>query len=263
VELVKIAVDERGVAWVAINRPDRLNAIDKHTVEALKAAFTQVGEDPKVRCVILTGEGRAFSAGGDVGQMERTRNMGRDNPSEYMRGEWSEHGRMLNLLNIDKPVIAAVNGHAVGLGFDLILGCDFRIAVRTAKVGQVFANVALAPLYGLALLPGLVRDSVAKRLLFFGEIFTAEEAAKEGLIDEVVEPGELAGAVETLVQRVLLVPPQVISVVKKELQRPLLQRMDAVIHSLTYAEYWLKMHHDHKEGYEAFQQKRKPLFHGS
>lgn len=169
-----------GIATVTLNRPDRLNALDTALCDALIVQLEQVAGDPAVRVVIVTGTGRAFCAGADLGVLAR------DGEALVAAGK-----RVALLLrDAPQPVIAAVNGPAAGGGANLALACDYRIAGGDATIGQVFPRLGLGPDWGGSyFLPRLVRPSVALELVWSGRMVPAAEALALGLYDRVV-PGE-------------------------------------------------------------------------
>jgi len=169
-----------GIATVILNRPDRLNALDTALCDALIAALRAVTGDPAVRVVILTGAGRAFCAGADLGVLDR------DGDALVTAGKEVA----LLLRDASQPVIAAVNGPAAGGGASLALACDYRIATGDAAIGQVFPTLGLGPDWGGSyFLPRLVRPSVALELVWSARMASAAEALALGLYDRVV-PGE-------------------------------------------------------------------------
>jgi enoyl-CoA hydratase len=188
-----IDVERRaGGAWVTLNRPAVLNALDPAMVEALDAAFDELQQDAVVRAVAITGAGRAFCAGADL---------------EFAAGDEAqagvdrfilELGRLFTRIErFPKPTIAAVNGIAAGGGFELILCCDLVIAASTARIGDSHANFGLVPGGGAsARLPRKVTANVAKQLLFTGDLLPVAELARIGLVNQVSE--DLAGDVDAL-----------------------------------------------------------------
>ena len=183
-----VLVDRSGaVARVTLNRPDRLNALTDPMRDRITAAFTEFGQDPAVRVVILDAAGRGFCASGDVSNMGRfTAVSGRDR----LR---SAHRMIIAIANIEKPVIAAVRGPVAGIGWSMALACDMIVASETAVFSQVFRNVGLVPdggaVYFLTQMLGVLR---AKELVYTARKVAAAEAAQLGLVTRLVPDADLA-----------------------------------------------------------------------
>lgn len=189
---------EDSMAFITINRPGSLNALNMDTLNELYSAIGQAEKDNEVRVVTITGEGRAFVAGADISQM-------RDLSTQEGR-DMTLLGQKVftNIENIDKPVIAAVNGFALGGGCELAMACDIRIASDKAKFGQPEVNLGIIPGYGgTQRLPRLVGKGAAKYLIFTGEIISAEEAFRIGLVDKVVAAGELMDTVVSVAKTIM------------------------------------------------------------
>ena len=250
------------VATVTLNRPDAMNALTRELYAELEQAFIDAHQDPEVRCVILTGAGRAFCSGDDVKQI--------------MLGEQREPAtRRLRdvrprptpaavaVLECDKPVIAAVNGPAVGWGMDLALFCDIRIASDRAKFGELFIKRGLvADLGGLWRLPQVVGPSKAAELLFTGDVIDAAEAERIGLVSRVVPHDDLLPAANETAAKIAANPPIAMRYMKEGLRKARAadqQEMGAYVgSSLAY----LFTTEDHREGALSFVEKRPPVFKG-
>jgi len=173
-------------AILTLDRLEALNALNLRVFDELEAAFTTLAKDPTLRCVILTGAGKAFVAGADIKEMAAF--------SSVQARAFSRRGQqVMNLIEgFPRPVIAAVNGFALGGGCELAMACDLRIASEKAKAGQPEVNLGVTPGFaGTQRLAGLVGRSQAKYLLFTGEIISADRALQIGLFDEVVAPEQL------------------------------------------------------------------------
>jgi len=184
-DIVKVNMDA-GIAVVTIDRPEALNALNDETLAALEGAFNALGIDRSVRAVILTGSGKAFVAGADIKAMAGF------TPQEARA--FSQRGqRVLNLIeDFPHPVIAAVNGFALGGGCELAMACDLRIASEKAKAGQPETKLGIMPGFGgTQRLPRIVGRSAAKYLIYTGEVISAARALELGLFDEVVAPDQL------------------------------------------------------------------------
>jgi enoyl-CoA hydratase len=198
---VKIEINQ-GIATVTVNRPDAMNSLNNEVLNDLYNSFTQVAKDESVMAIILTGEGKAFVAGADIAAMHDM------NPA--MARELSSNGhRVMNLIeSTPKPVIAAVNGFALGGGCELAMACDIRIASERAKFGQPEVNLGIIPGFGGTLrLPRLVGKGMSKLLIMTGDIIDAQEANRIGLVEKVVAPEHLMDAATALAVRIISKAP--------------------------------------------------------
>ena len=189
-----ILFEKKGeIAYVTVNRPKVLNALNMATMEELRAAFHDIKNDPATRVVIVTGAGeKAFIAGADIAELAK---------HDAISGkEYTHRGQsVLNLIeNLGKPVIACINGFALGGGCEIAMACTMRVASETAKLGQPEVKLGIIPGYGgTQRLPRLVGKGVASQLLLTGEMITAQEAHRIGLVNEVVAPAELIPRAES------------------------------------------------------------------
>lgn len=198
---VKIEINQ-GIATVTVNRPDAMNSLNNDVLNDLFDAFTQVAKDESVLAIIVTGEGKAFVAGADIAAMQEM--------NSVMAHKLSANGhRVMNLIeSTPKPVIAAVNGFALGGGCELAMACDIRIASERAKFGQPEVNLGLIPGFGGTLrLPRLVGKGMAKLLIMTGDIIDAQEAHRIGLVEKVVPPEHLMDAATALALKILSKAP--------------------------------------------------------
>src|SRR5947199_8802712 len=184
---------KNSIAYVTVNRPKVLNALNMATMEELRAAFHEIKNDASIRVVIFTGSGeKAFIAGADIGELAK---------HDAVRGkEYTHRGQsVLNLIeNLSKPVIACINGFALGGGCEIALACTMRLASETAKFGQPEVKLGIIPGYGgTQRLPRLVGKGIAMQLVLTGEMITAQEAHRIGLVNEVVAPADLIPRAET------------------------------------------------------------------
>ena len=202
-----IAVSEHsGIVTITLNRPDKLNAFIGHMRRDLAEALEHAGSDRSIRVVIITGAGRAFCAGGDVRFMADL--MQRHDSEEFARILGAGRRVILAIRQMNKPVIAAVNGAASGAGSNLALACDLRIAATTATFSQSFLKVGLHPDWGgTFFLPRLVTPNKACELFFLGEAIDADEALRLGIVNQVVAPEELESATIQLAERLRAAPP--------------------------------------------------------
>ena len=249
------------IATITLNRPEAMNALTRELYAELEAAVRRCHADPEVRAVIITGEGRAFCSGDDVKQI--------------MLGEQRDASARLRdvrprptpaaaaILECDKPVIAAVNGAAVGWGMDLSLFADIRIASTLAKFGELFIKRGLvADLGGLWRLPAVVGPSKAAELLFTGDVITAEEALKIGLVSQVVSPEELLPAARTMAAKIAANPPIAMRYMKEGLRRGRQASMEEMGAYVGASLNYLFSTEDHREGALSFVERREPVFTG-
>lgn len=264
-----------GVALITLNRPERLNAMGGQLMPLLAEHLSECARDPGVRCVVLTGAGRAFCAGGDVKDMAAGRDAlgGRGDDGHrsaaYLlyRGvetlRESQRGTSYMLHTMPKPTIAMVNGHAVGAGLSLALACDLRIASDRAKFGTVFRNVGFSGDFGgLYFLPRLVGMGKARELYFTGEIIDAEEAYRIGMVNRVVPHDRLEEETMELAHRLATGPTLAYARMKENLNRSehcdLLTLLDQEALNMQLS----GMTNDHREAAKAFVEKRQPTFTG-
>ncbi|NNE44150.1 MAG: hypothetical protein HKN12_08065 [Gemmatimonadetes bacterium] len=247
-----------GVATVTLNRPEELNSID----DDMRRDFADLGEElagnPDIRVVVITGAGRAFSAGGSVAHFEREWN-----PSEFRL-----HSRRLSaffdeLEALEKPVIAAMNGAATGAGLQLAMACDLRIASEKARMGYREHRLGLIPGHGGATrLVKLIGLSQAKGLYFHGDLVDAEEAYRIGLVHEVVAPAALLETVKRRAQELAARAPASLGLTKRLLNGA----ADVDVHTghllESFAQSIAIKTEDHREGLKAFREKRDPEFRG-
>jgi enoyl-CoA hydratase/carnithine racemase len=189
-----ILSERRGpVGVITFNRPDVLNAINQEVMERFADAIEAFAADPGVRCVIVTGRGRGFSTGADIGSLVHA------SASEREQFMVRAHAMMRSIEQLPKPVIAAVNGVAAGGGFELMLACDLSIAVRDARIGLTEIRYGFLPGGGgTQRLPRWVGASLAKRLIWGGELLGAEEALQLGLLVKIVDSAELMTQAEAM-----------------------------------------------------------------
>jgi enoyl-CoA hydratase/carnithine racemase len=199
------------VATIAMNRPKARNALDRELLAALASAVAEVGNDPEIRAVILTGSGGSFCAGADL-KKAMSEGMGID-----MSARIDEfHAVIRAIAAARQPFVAAIDGAAVGFGADLALGCELRVMSTRAYLQEKFVNIGLMPDGGgTFLLPRLVGTGIAFEALLFGDPIDAEKAARLGLANEVVAPEELAATAMARAQRIAAGPPLAIAAIKR------------------------------------------------
>jgi len=258
-----IAVDvQRRVATVTLNRPERLNALGGDMREQLAAALERVAADDAARVVVLTGAGRAFCSGGDVKEMSERRAAGKTTRREAEVVPLRD-AILLRLQALPKPVIAAVNGIAVGAGMNLALGCDLRIASDKAAFGQVFVKRGLHPDWGgTYFLPRLVGMAKALELILGGELVPAQEALRLGLVNRVVPDAEFAAQAREWAEQLAEGPPIAMRLAKRGVYRNQHADLAAALEYETYAQQIVWGSEDAGEGIRAFVEKRPPEFQG-
>jgi enoyl-CoA hydratase len=248
-----------GIARITVNRPDKLNALNATVIAELDEAVTGIGTDTEVRGVILTGAGpKAFVAGADIGEIVGQRAM--DGRARSLTGQ----AMMRRLERCGKPVIAAVNGFALGGGCELAMACHLRIASEAAKFGQPEVKLGIAPGYGGTVrLPRLVGRGRALELLLTGQMIEAQEAWRIGLVNRVVPAERLLAESEQLLRTILENGPLAIRACLEAVDAGLgMSLEDALVFEANYFGL-LSSTADMREGTRAFLDKRKPAFSGS
>ena len=254
-------IREDGVATITLNRPERLNAFTREMIDLWVEALEDAQRNEAVQVVVVTGAGRAFCTGGDVGAMnERPTDI---NGLDHKR--WLEvvHRVPLALEALDKPVIAALNGVAVAAGLDMALMCDLRFAAAGARFSEGYVKVGLIPGDGgTYFLPRLVGTARALELLWTGDFFTAEQAAEMGLVNRVYPADQLMAEVSAFAARLAGGPSVAIRTTKRAVYQGL--RMDLRTHLDLLSSHmgFIRQTEDHREGARAFVEKRSPRFVG-
>ncbi len=252
---------EDGVATLTLNRADRLNALNVELATALAAAVARVAEDPEVRVVVLTGAGKAFCAGGDLGLIREARDRGAGRELEPLLRAGMQI--VLRMRSMPQPVIVAVNGPAAGAGMNLALACDMRIASDQAVFGQNFARVGLFPDYGGTwLLPRLVGKARAAEMFYTGEMIDAREAERIGIVSRVVPHEELTAKTRELAERLAAAPPIPARAVKQVLFGAERAELERALEFEVQTQMECFLSEDCGEGIRAFFEKRAPRFRG-
>ena len=248
---------QNGVATITLNRPQALNAFTPQMNTEVQDALKDGDADRSVRCVLLTGAGRAFCAGQDL--KGRTQEQ-RGSLGESLRERYNP--MILRIRRTEKIVIAGVNGVAAGAGCTLALACDLRVASEEARFIQAFVRVGLAPDSGGSFfLPRLVGLSKAFELLLLGEPVDAREAHKIGLVAKVVPPNEFPATLREIAERIAR-GPRSTGLIKRALNRSLLPELEAQLDYEAYLQEIAGKSADYDEGVRAFLEKRTPLFTG-
>ncbi len=253
-------VEADGVAWLTLTRPKQLNAINVRTLTELQAHLAVAAADEKVRCVVLTGQGKTFSAGGDITVMKEM--MG-DGVTMRERLRAGLERVVLQMWDLEKPIVAAVNGTAFGAGMNLALASDIVIASREAQFQQSFVRVGLVPdTGGTWLLPRLVGLHKAKELAFMGDTLSAEEAHRLGLVNHVVEHEDLLPWTTEYARQLARGPTRALGMAKRAMHRAMEGTLQQALEAEAYAQGLAAMTADHAEGVAAFFEKRAPRFSG-
>jgi 2-(1,2-epoxy-1,2-dihydrophenyl)acetyl-CoA isomerase len=250
-----------GIATLVMNRPDRLNALNSELSMAVNDALGRIARDSSVNVVVITGAGRAFCAGGDLGAIGKGRQSGETHGLEPVLRAGMQ--MVLKIRTMPQPVIAAVNGAAAGAGMNIALAADIRIAAEEATFGQNFSKVGLFPDYGgTYFLPQLVGPSKAAELFYTGEMIDAKTALTLGLVNQVVPGAQLEATVKALAQKIAHGPALAIRAVKKALFASEEKELARVLDNEVREQIRCFLSEDCSEGIRAFFDKRAPKFQG-
>lgn len=248
---------ENGIATVTLNRPQSLNSMNDALIEGLHASLTQAETDPVVRVLVLTGNGKAFCAGGDLAFLNGLENVSAKKDFIARVGEVAKR-----ITTLSKPVLAYVNGVTAGAGVNLMLACDLIYASAKARFGESFAKVGLIPdCGGLYFLPKAIGVHKAKELMFTGDLIDACTAKSLGLLNHVYEDDELRAKVYEMAARLAAGAPLALELTKKYLNNTALT-LDEVLALEETTQSLLMGTADCKEGIAAFYEKRVPQFQG-
>jgi len=257
-ETLKV-VREGRIVTVSFNRPEVKNATNARMHQELVRVFPEIGRDPEAHVVILTGEGDSFSAGGDIAGMKRNL----DDPARWVESMGEARDILMGVIDLDRPVIAKVNGHAIGLGSTLALVCDIVICKDTAKIVDPHVKVGLvAGDGGSVIWPALVGFAKAKRYLLTGEPITGTEAERIGLVSEAVPAERLDARVAEIAEELANGAAVAIRLTKKSVNMALRQLMATQIEAHLGYETMSYMSADHREATHAFVERRPPVFTG-
>jgi 2-(1,2-epoxy-1,2-dihydrophenyl)acetyl-CoA isomerase len=250
------------VGHITLNRPDRLNALNAEMVSTVKATLSQWATDPEIGCVVITGEGRAFCAGGDVGRMAA----GGSGPIPVeQKIDRIRSGQEICWLlhSMPKITIAAVNGFAMGAGLGIAMSCDLRIASNKAKFGTAYAKVGLGGDYGTTWqLTQLVGEAKAKELMILADIIEADEAHRVNLVNRVVEHDLLATTVQQIAAKIAHGPLVSYRYMKENINLAVRSDFRTILDREAMTHIRCGETEDHKEGSTAFVEKRPPQFQG-
>lgn len=248
-----------GIATIILNRPAALNSLNQDLLDGLLAALHEVAEDRTVRVVVITGNGRAFCAGGDLFFLVSLTN-------PVSARNFIEQGGLIptTIMNMAKPVIAMVNGVAAGAGFNIALACDLVLCAKSARFGQSFTKVGLVPdCGGQYLLPRIVGPYKAKELMFIGDLIDSETALSLGVVNRVTADDQLEAETYKLAKQLLLSAPLPLAAIKKVINMSGQLDLSATLALETDTQTVCMQTADHREGVAAFKEKRDPAFTGS
>lgn len=253
--------EDANIVTITLNRPEKLNAFVGHMRRDLAEALEEAASDHSVRVVIITGAGRAFCAGGDVGFMAEL--IENKDSEEFSRLLGAARRVITTIRQMTKPVIAAINGPASGAGFNLALACDLRIASTAATFSQSFVKVGLHPDWGgTYFLPRMVTANKACEMFFLGDAIDAEEALNLGLVNRVVKPEELESTTRQLAERLRDAPPISIAAAKQAIYMSHASDLEEMLRYENEAQLRCFDSEDGREGIRAFLDKRVPKFKG-
>lgn len=244
------------VAWITLNRPDKLNAFTAALNKDVASAVRAATKNKNVRCIVITGSGRAFCSGQDLGDVDDTTDYG-----DVLRNRYNP--MVMEIEKCEKPIIAAVNGVAAGAGMSLSLACDFRVLSDKASFVQAFIHVGLVPDAGnLYYLPKLVGHAKALELAVLGEKISADDCLRLGLATKVVSAESFAEETGAFADRMAAMPTKAIGLIKRNLKASWESGLADFLERDAQSQRIASLTEDHKEGVKAFLQKRKPEFNG-
>ncbi len=248
------------VLTIALNRPEQLNATNAEMEIELCRVFTEVSHDAQTRVVILTGQGKAFSGGGDFGYIREVM----DAPEKFLNAMPYAKRLIFSMLDCPKPIIAKINGHAVGLGATLALFCDVSFAANHAKIADPHVAIGFVAGDGGAVIwPQLIGYNRAKEYLFTGDALLAPEAERIGLINHAVPAEELDARVATYANKVAAMPARAVQWTKAAINIGLKQLAHSIMDASIAYEALSNTTADHREAMDAIRDKRKPSFTGN
>jgi 2-(1,2-epoxy-1,2-dihydrophenyl)acetyl-CoA isomerase len=254
---------ENGVGWVTLNRPDRKNAMNPEMRDEMFRILDDAVTNEEIRCLVIGATGDGFCTGADLGGSSVGKG-GPPHPGDVRRAMSSNLQRLLRLMmDLEKPIVASVNGVAAGFGAHLAYACDLVVAAKEARFIEVFVRRGLAvDAAGGYILPRRIGLQRAKELVFLGDAISAEEAERFGLVNRVVPRAELATVTSELAERLAKGPTFAIGLSKRLLNKSLESDREAALAEEAYAQTLVTQSEDMKEGIKAFMEKREPVFKG-
>lgn len=253
-----------GVGTIVLNRPDRKNAFTMEMIDEWASILVAARTDPEVRVLVVTGAGDAFCSGVDLGRLDAGGHRGGQAPLQRKTALTDRIHRVAYALeDLDKPVIAAVNGVAVGAGMDMALMCDMRLAARSARFSEGYIRVGLVPGDGgCYYLPRLVGVAKALELLLTGDFIGAEEAQRLGIVNRVTDDADLPAAVAELAGKLAAAPPVAVAMIKRATYQSARCDLRTALDLISSHMGIVTSTEDSAEALAAFQEKRKPVFRG-
>ncbi|MDP3386424.1 MAG: enoyl-CoA hydratase/isomerase family protein [Eubacteriales bacterium] len=249
---------DQSISTVLLNRPSMMNSFNDELVDDLMEALLELKNDDETRVIVLTGMGKAFSAGGDLLHLVKI-----DNAVDAKKFIAQAGDIIQTIMTMDKPIVAMVNGVAAGAGFNIALACDIIFCSKAAKFAQSFVKVGLVPdCGGNYLLPRVVGLQKAKELMFTADLIDSEEALKLGIVNYVCEPDDLDKTTYKFAERLSTSAPAAIGAMKKLINRTYELSLETVLELEADLQALCMLTEDHKEGVAAFKEKRLPNFHG-
>ncbi|MCO6436098.1 MAG: enoyl-CoA hydratase/isomerase family protein [Phycisphaerae bacterium] len=254
--------DAVAVRTITLNRPDVLNACNESLLVALGKAVREAEKDAAVRCIVITGAGRAFCSGQDLADVAGRYDS--DAPLELGAHIRKNYNPLIQKIRtMEKPVVGSINGVAAGAGCSLALACDLRIAAESASFIQSFVNVGLVPDSGSTFfLPRLIGNARAMEMTFTGRKIKADEALQIGLVNQVVPDDQLATATAELAAKLAALPTRAIGLTKRAINAAWTSDLEEQLDYEAMLQTTAGQTHDHREGVTAFLGKRKPEFRG-
>ena len=253
--------DQR-VVTITLNRPDTRNALSGDLIDGLIDALQKANRDKNVGCVILTGAGKSFSSGGNLQEIKNMTT--KDNMSQSQLEEWYRFGIQkipLTMNAIDVPIVAAVNGHAIGAGNDLCTMCDIRIAGEDAKFSESFLRIGIIPGDGGSwFLPKIIGLSRAAEMILTCDVLDAKKALNWGLVSQVVKNEELIIQAKEIANKIASQPPEASRRAKRLLRMSQNVSLDNALEMAASQQSILQMMDDHREALDALIEKRKPKY---
>jgi 2-(1,2-epoxy-1,2-dihydrophenyl)acetyl-CoA isomerase len=247
-----------GIATITLNRPDKFNSFNRAMADAFNAALQEASSDENIRCVIITGEGKAFCAGQDLQEA-----IDPNGPGLKKIIEEGYNPSILGITEMPKPVIAAVNGVAAGAGANIALACDFVVAKQSAAFIQAFSKIGLIPdSGGTYFLPRLIGYQRALAQMMLGEKVTADEAMQMGMIYQSVADDQFTDAVHALSSQLSNMPTRALALTKFAMQKSMQADLPTQLQNELNGQLEAGATADHKEGVQAFLEKRKAIFQG-
>ena len=252
--------EDGGVATISLNRPEKLNAFDATMHGELYSALDGAAADEEVRCIVLRGEGRGFSAGADLAEVVREAD-GDPDLGEYLRNTYSR--LVKRMVSIEKPIVASLHGPVYGAGVGIALACDLRIAAESAKFSVAFIKIGLMPDAGVTFfLPRVVGLGRAMQMSMLGDAVEAEEACRIGLVNKVVPDETLVEETRKLAGQLAAMPTMALGRIKHSLYASFETDLERALENEAEGQTFCGYTQDHKEGVTAFFDKRAPEFTG-